>query len=76
MDDVEAKHLFARTGITLGETLDGRYQIVEILGRGGMGTVFRAINLSLNKPVAVKALHMSLDQFAELRFKQEIKLQN
>ncbi|CAN5574594.1 hypothetical protein BH10CYA1_BH10CYA1_21870 [soil metagenome] len=73
MDDVEAKHLFARTGITLGETLDGRYQIVEILGRGGMGTVFRAINLSLNKPVAVKALHMSLDQFAELRFKQEIK---
>lgn len=73
MDDVEAKNLFARTGITLGETLDGRYQVVEILGRGGMGTVFRAINLSLNKPVAVKALHMSLDQFAELRFKQEIK---
>lgn len=73
MDDVEAKHLFARTGITLGETLDGRYQVVEILGRGGMGTVFRATNLSLNKPVAVKALHMSLDQFAELRFKQEIK---
>ncbi|MBS1953045.1 MAG: serine/threonine protein kinase [Cyanobacteria bacterium SZAS-4] len=73
MDDVEAKNLFARTGITLGETLDGRYQVVEILGRGGMGTVFRAINLSLNKPVAVKALHMSLDQFAEMRFKQEIK---
>lgn len=73
MDDVEAKHLFARTGITLGETLDGRYQVIEILGRGGMGTVFRATNLSLNKPVAVKALHMSLDQFAELRFKQEIK---
>ncbi len=73
MDDVEAKQLFARTGITLGETLDGRYQVVEVLGRGGMGTVLRAINLSLNKPVAVKALHMSLDQFAELRFKQEIK---
>jgi len=73
VDEVAAKQLFAKTGITLGETLGDRYQIVEVLGQGGMGTVFKAINLSLNKPVAVKALHMYLDKFAAMRFQQEIK---
>ncbi|MBS2003408.1 MAG: serine/threonine protein kinase [Cyanobacteria bacterium SZAS LIN-5] len=73
MDEFEARQIFAKTGITIGEVLDNRYQIVEVLGQGGMGTVFKATNLSLNKPVAVKALHMFLDNFAAARFQQEIK---
>lgn len=73
MDDFEARQIFAKTGITIGEVLDNRYQIVQVLGQGGMGTVFKATNLSLNKPVAVKALHMFLDNFAAARFQQEIK---
>ncbi|HEY9733213.1 MAG TPA: serine/threonine-protein kinase [Drouetiella sp.] len=73
MDEIAAKQLYAKTGITLGEVLGDRYQVTEVLGQGGMGTVFKAINLSLNKPVAVKALHMFLDSFATARFQQEIK---
>lgn len=73
MDEFTARQIFAKTGITIGETLGGRYQISSVLGQGGMGTVFKAVNLSLNKPVAVKVLHMSLDQFAAARFQQEIK---
>ena len=37
-----------------GLVLDQRYQLVEVLGRGGMGTVWGAADLKLNRPVAVK----------------------
>ena len=39
----------------LGQELSG-YQIEEVIGSGGMGTVYRATQLSLNRSVAVKVL--------------------
>ncbi|MDE3090863.1 MAG: serine/threonine protein kinase, partial [Chloroflexota bacterium] len=56
----------------IGKTV-GNYQIVEEIGRGGMGTVFRGFQPSLNRPVAIKVLSPALAQDAEFfkRFKQE-----
>jgi serine/threonine-protein kinase len=58
----------ARLGTRLGN-----YALKEIIGRGGMGVVYRATNIYLRKPAAVKVLHRSLfDQpGAKARFLRE-----
>ncbi|MBM4379512.1 MAG: protein kinase, partial [Deltaproteobacteria bacterium] len=60
----------------VGTVLDGRYQVKSILGQGGMGTVFRAVQTSMRREVAIKTLHPSLataPQFFE-RFRREAEL--
>ncbi|TYL53771.1 serine/threonine-protein kinase [Agromyces mariniharenae] len=37
-----------------GATLGGRYRVDDLIGRGGMATVYRGVDLSLGRPVAVK----------------------
>ncbi|HWF24831.1 MAG TPA: protein kinase [Solirubrobacteraceae bacterium] len=39
-----------------GRTLAGRYELGEVIGRGAMGTVYRAVDLILGRSVAVKTL--------------------
>jgi hypothetical protein len=52
-----------------------RYQIEAELGRGGMGIVYRAIDLELDEPVAIKVFSQRLEEHALLhRFKQELTL--
>jgi serine/threonine-protein kinase len=59
----------------LGRTLDEKYLLEERLGVGGMGTVYRARHLLIDRAVAVKVLNQRLveDEAAKTRFRREAK---
>src|SRR5262245_2142689 len=44
-----------------GAVFADRYRIVAPLGKGGMGTVVRALDLSMNREITLKVAHKRLD---------------
>jgi len=59
-----------------GVLVTGRYQIIGLLGKGGMGEVYRANDLTLDQPVALKFLPESMARDAAMlaRFHNEVRV--
>jgi serine/threonine protein kinase/tetratricopeptide (TPR) repeat protein len=59
-----------------GEVFAGRFELIEELGAGGMGKVYRAFDKKIGEEVALKLLHpeVALDERTIDRFRNEIKL--
>lgn len=57
----------------LGKVVDGRYRVLDVIGRGGMGVVYRVEHLRMGKIAAMKVLHRELceDRDAIERFEHE-----
>lgn len=58
----------------VGQVIEN-YRIETLLGEGGMGEVYRAIDLNLNRPVAFKVMHQNLGRQTQFqqRFMQEAR---
>jgi eukaryotic-like serine/threonine-protein kinase len=65
--------------LVIGRALAERYRIDEMIGRGGMGAVYRAVDECLGRPVAVKVINVAVsdpEQATELcmRFQHEDRI--
>ncbi|MBW1888638.1 MAG: protein kinase, partial [Deltaproteobacteria bacterium] len=64
-----------REKLTTGSTFAGRYQIIEELGKGGMGKVYKANDTDIKEKVAIKLIkpEISTDKKTIERFQNELK---
>jgi len=77
----EARKAFTRTmetpveELTTGSSFAGRYQIIEELGKGGMGRVYKALDTKLNEKIAIKLIRSEIasDKKNIERFNNELK---
>ncbi len=62
----------------VGSVLDGKYEILERIGAGGMGAVYKARHVMIERIVAIKVIHASLidtdDDLLLRRFEQEARI--
>jgi len=75
-DSKEADSALDGGNLRSGDNFAQRYEIIAVMGRGGMGTVYRAKDLELEEEVAIKTLRPEFvsDKTLLARFKDEIRL--
>nr|HPQ41435.1 hypothetical protein [bacterium] len=73
---VRPLEMLSYSDIQAGKKFGERYLLLEHIGTGGMGSVFKALDLELEEDIALKMLspQLNLSAKAVQRFKQEIKL--
>ena len=59
--------------LSVGQVLENRYRVVSLLGQGGMGAVYRAWDLNLRVPVALKE-NLDLSPVSQQQFEREALL--
>jgi len=71
----EESFLAPRQELTTGSTFAGRYQVIEELGKGGMGRVYKVLDRELGEKVALKLLkpEIAADEKTIERFRNELK---
>ncbi len=59
----------------LGTMIAGKYRVDALIGRGGMGAIYRATHVMLGKPVAVKVISPDIEVTADIvtRFQREAR---
>jgi serine/threonine-protein kinase len=67
--------LVSITDPRLGTTIAGRYQVEDVIGEGGMATVYRARHKLVDRPCAIKIMNPTLarDRVVRERFRREAK---
>lgn len=62
--------------ISVGAVVDGKYRVDAAIGQGGMGAVFRAWDVRLERPVAIKVVRADLisDADSRARFRRESQI--
>ena len=65
-----------KEGLATGATFAGRYQIIEELGKGGMGRVYKVNDTDIKEKIALKLLNpeIAADENTIERFRNEMKL--
>ncbi len=65
-----------RQELTTGSTFAGRYQVVEEMGRGGMGRVYKVVDTKLKEELALKIIHPEIAAEERIieRFGNELKM--
>jgi len=65
-----------RKELTVGGTFAGRYQVIEELGKGGMGRVYKVFDKEIKEKVALKLLNPEIASDSQTieRFRNELKL--